>query len=185
MPWYEGMGLFQNIAENLVDLVPSSITNAISDTVIDMDADGNQQKARDYEEALKRGENPPPPAGMPDEIIEENKSAAGDRRKQTQTRDLPIFHATKSKSDEDRDLVKEIFEGDHHKKFPLEPYQASPDDRFDEEKMMQMTIGQAKGYIAWGKETGQVNQAWGKFDENGNRPDVPLEPPKAGGMKAG
>jgi hypothetical protein len=79
MPWYEGMGLFQNIAENLVDLVPSSITNAISDTVIDMDADGNQQKARDYEEALKRGENPPPPAGMPEDVIQDSKSAAGSR----------------------------------------------------------------------------------------------------------
>lgn len=76
MPWYEGMGLFENIMENITDLVPRSINNAISDTVIDMDADGNQRKASDYQDALSRGENLPPPAGMPEEIVDESRAAA-------------------------------------------------------------------------------------------------------------
>lgn len=79
MGWttYEGMGPIANLLENIGDnFVPDSVDNFLSQASNTTNNDGWMGGEKEYLAALRRGENPPSPPGMPQEVVDENKSEA-------------------------------------------------------------------------------------------------------------
>jgi len=154
----------------LIDKEPKWFSDSIDWAQDKLYSDGMSDVERDYKDALVRGENPTPPTSLPDHILDETREIARIEKQKVNAGKTPhdIIHSRNA------DLKEKLKNGDHEKMFPRQDYSPSADEKFDESKIGGMTIGEAKGYVGWAKDTGQVDKDYGT-----------MEGLKKKGMKAG